>query len=343
MNILIRLPNWLGDSVMATFALEILYQTYPNAKFYLVGSKVSCALFSHYPNTTTLTDNSKQANSRILALYKLAKSIPPCEIAITFQNNFLSALFLFFNRAKTRIGYAKELRSFLLTHPLKKPKKLHESLRFAKLVESLIPNHSIAPKLYLKPPKISITLPPHYQKIAGINAGAAFGGAKRWEEKYFAEVIEDLLKSGFCVILFGVESENPINQKILFHLQQNNKIPPKSNKILNLSGKTSLQELMAYFLKLQILITNDSGPMHIAAAFNIPTIALFGPTDEEETCPFNAKNSHILSLKTLHKALSCQPCKKRSCPLPPDSASHHACMRELKPAFVIAKIHSLIS
>ncbi len=338
MNLLIRLPNWLGDSVMATFALEILYQTYPKAHFYLVGSKVSCALFSHYPNTTTIIDNSKQANSRILALYKLSKAIPPCEIAITFQNNFLSALFLFFNRSKKRIGYANELRSYLLTLHPKKPKKLHESLRFARLVESLIPNHSIAPKLYLKHPKISITLPPHFhnQKIAGINAGASFGNAKRWEEKYFAEVIEDLLNNNFCVILFGIESENPINQKILSHLQ-------KSDKILNLSGKTSIPELMAYFLKLQILITNDSGPMHIAAAFNIPTIALFGPTDEEETCPFNAKNSHILSLKTIHKALPCQPCKKRSCPLPNNSTNHHACMRELKPAFVITKIHSLIS
>lgn len=338
MNILIRLPNWLGDAVMATFALEILYRTYPNAHFYFVGSKVSCALFNHYPNTTTIVDNSKQAKFRVLALYRLARAIPFCEIALTFQNNFLSALFLFFNRAKKRIGYANELRSLLLNIALKKPKKLHESLRFAKLVETIIPNHCVAPRLYLKPPKISITLPAHFNhsKIAGINAGAAFGSAKRWEEQYFAAVIEDLLKHDFCVILFGVESENPINEKILSYLEQ-------SNRIINLSGKTNIQELMVYFLKLQILITNDSGPMHIAAALNIPTIALFGPTNQEETCPFNAEHSYILSLQTFHKALSCQPCKKRSCPISQDSADYHACMRELKPNWVIEKIHSLIS
>lgn len=338
MNILVRLPNWLGDAVMATFGLEILYQTYPNAHFYLIGSKVSCELFDHYPNTTTIVDTSKKATFRIQALYKLAKEIPPCEIAITFQNNFLSALFLFFNGAKKRIGYANEMRSFLLTIHPKKYKNLHESLRFAKLIETIIPNHSIIPKLYLKPPTTKITLPPYFQnqKIAGINAGAAFGSAKRWKEEYFAEVIKDLLKQDFCIILFGVESENPINEKILSYL-------PKNEKILNLSGKTNIQNLMAYFSKLHFLLTNDSGPMHIAAALEIPTFALFGPTNQEETSPFNAKDSHILSLKTFHKSLPCQPCKKRICPLPKNSKDYHACMLNLTPSLVLPKIHSLIS
>ncbi|MDE5603142.1 MAG: lipopolysaccharide heptosyltransferase II [Helicobacter sp.] len=339
MNILIRIPNWLGDAVMATFAMEILYQSYPQAHFYLVGSEVSCGLFSHYPNTTLLIDESKKKKFRIFHLYVLAKKIPSCDIAFTLQNNFLSALFLFFNGAKQRIGYNKEMRSLLLTKAPKKQPNLHEVLHFSSLIKTLIPNTHLSPKLYLRKPHLEISLPQHWQnqKIAGINAGAAFGSAKRWKEEYFAEIIAFLLDKNFKILLFGVTSENTINEKILSFL------PPNPQDILNLSGQTTIQSLMAYIQRLHLFITNDSGPMHIAAAFEIPTLAIFGPTNEEESGPFNAKNAHILSLKTLNQTLSCQPCKKRVCPFPKDSKTFHACMTDLKPPFIIQKIQSLIS
>lgn len=355
MNILVRIPNWLGDAVMATYALEILFDRFPNAHFYLVGSPVSVALFAHYPRVSILVDSSKKAKCRILSLYKLAKKVPPCTLAFTFQNNLLSALLLYFNGARFRVGFAKEMRSFLLHHHPKKPKNTHEAMRFAMLVESAlhsprfqalqIPIHShapIEPKLYLKKPNLQITLPKHFQdsKIAGINAGAAFGAAKRWEESYFAEVIVYFLRQNYNVILFGVESENPINTAIIEHTQ---KLHPTQNRILNLSGQTTIESLIAYFLKLDFLLTNDSGPMHIASALGIPTLALFGPTNTQETCPFNAKNAHILSLETLGKKLPCMPCMQRTCPLSKDSKDYHACMRNLTPNFVISKIQSLIS
>ena len=112
MNILVRIPNWLGDAVMATYALEILFECFPKAHFYLVGSRVSVALFTHYPRVSILIDSSKKAKSRIFSLYKLAKEIPPCTLAFTFQNSLLSALLLYFNGARFRVGFAKEMRSF---------------------------------------------------------------------------------------------------------------------------------------------------------------------------------------------------------------------------------------
>ncbi|TLD89098.1 lipopolysaccharide heptosyltransferase II [Helicobacter sp. MIT 05-5294] len=372
MNILVRIPNWLGDAVMATYALEILFLRFPHAHFYLVGSGVSIALFAHYPRVSVIEDRSKKAKFRIPNLYSLAKSIPPCDLGFTFQNNLLSALLLFFNRTKFRVGFSTEMRSFLLTLHPQKPKNLHEALRFSTLIESTlhapkfqkfqvqhndpnalessnaIPNPT--PKLYLNPPpKHAITqavLPQHFKdsKIAGINAGAAFGAAKRWEESHFALVIEFLLRLDFKVILFGVQSENAINEKILKSLQEIPHFPQNLQaNILNLSGKTTIESLMAYFVQLDFLLTNDSGPMHIASAFGIPTLALFGPTNTRETCPFNAENSHILSLETLGQPLQCAPCMKRTCPLPKDSAGFHACMRHLTPNLVIAKIQSIIS
>lgn len=349
MNILIRLPNWLGDAVMATYGLEILFANFKNAHFFLVGSKVSTALFAHYPNTTTLEDISKRSKFRILNLYKLAKKIPPCDLALTFQNNFLSALFLAFNGAKFRIGFAKELRSFLLHYHLKKPKATHEAMRFALLATSaleLLKNQAeivaIPKKLYLKPQPINITLPSNFKnsKIAGINAGATFGSAKRWGETYFAKCIEYLLEQNYKILLFGIESENPINTAILAHLPVELQ---HDNSILNLSGKTDIPSLMAYFSHLDLLLTNDSGPMHIASALGIPTLALFGPTNAQETAPFCAKNSQIISLETLGEKLSCMPCMQRSCPLPKDSEDYHKCMSALTPEIVIKTLQFLIN
>ncbi len=362
MNILIRIPNWLGDAVMATYALEILFLRFPKANFYLVGSTASVALFAHYPKINIIEDQSKKANFRILSLYHLAKSIPPCDLGFTFQNNLLSAIFLFFNGAKFRAGFNTEMRSFLLTFHPNKPKNIHEALRFSTLVESALhssklqdlqecnPNqnqHSpLSPKLYLKKPSLQVSLPAHFKdsKIIGINAGAAFGAAKRWEESYFAKVIEFLLQQNYKIILFGVAGENAINDKILeYLLTMSNLRKNLLENILNLSGKTTIPTLMAYFIKLHFLLTNDSGPMHIASAFGIPTLALFGPTNSKETCPFNAKNSHIISLETLGQPLVCAPCMQRTCPLPKDSATFHACMRHLTPEIVITKIQSILN
>ncbi len=219
---------------MATYALEILFAHFPKAHFYLVGSAASIALFAHYPRVSIIEDKSKKAKFRILNLYRLAKSIPPCDLGFTFQNNLLSALLLFLNGTKFRAGFDTEMRGFLLTFHPKKPKNIHEALRFSTLVEFVLhspklqnlqaqnPNQTppLAPKLYLKPPTLEVALPQHFKdsKIIGINAGAAFGSAKRWEESYFVQVIESLLQQNYKIILFGVASENAINDKILEHL-----------------------------------------------------------------------------------------------------------------------------
>ncbi len=336
MNILIRIPNWLGDAVMATYALELLFVNFKNAHFYLVGSATSIALFAHYPRVSIIEDQSKKSRLRIWNLYSLAKSIPPCEIAITFQNTFLSALFLFFNGARWRVGFKTEMRSFFLHYAPQKPKHIHEALRFFSLAESVVQRCckeivSIPQKLYLKPKSLQINLKDSFKhsKIAGINAGAAFGAAKRWESSYFAEVILFLLQKNYKIILFGVVSENQINEEIA------RLVNTSSENLLNLSGKTSIQELISYFLKLDFLLTNDSGPMHIANALGVRTLALFGPTNALETAPFCATNARIISLETLGIPVPCAPCLMRSCPLRKDSKEYHQCMRKLEPRFVI--------
>ncbi|MDY3114162.1 MAG: lipopolysaccharide heptosyltransferase II [Helicobacter sp.] len=349
MKILVRLPNWLGDAIMASYALEILRQAFKEVQFYLVGSKVAIELFKtqNFKNTTLLVDNTKCGGilSRILKTRQFAKKIPPCDIAITLQNNFPSALLLYFNNAAFKIGFSANCRRIFLDSSPKKPQNLHEAMRYATLIfkaleafKKEIPQ--IKPKLYLNPINVeSQILPLDFKgvKLLGVNAGAAFGSAKRWEVESFAKVAEHFLNKNFKILLFGIDSEREINEAILEKITESLK-----SGILNLCGKTNLSNLLQILPHLRLFLTNDSGPMHLASALNVKTLALFGPTRDDETSPFNAKNSRIISLKTLGIPLKCAPCMKRSCPLSRDSKDYHACMKNLSVKAVISELEAML-
>lgn len=151
----------------------------------------------------------------------------------------------------------------------------------------------------------------------GINPGAAYGSAKRWEEKYFIEIILYFLSQNCAVFIFGNDSLN-----LPPHIAQN-------PLLRNLINKTTISELVDYIALMDIFISNDSGPMHIAAAFRVPLIALFGATDSHQTAPW-VDNAVILD-----KHLPCAPCKKRECPL-----KHHNCMKLITPDEVIECVNA---
>jgi heptosyltransferase-2 len=148
----------------------------------------------------------------------------------------------------------------------------------------------------------------------GINPGAAYGPAKRWPPEKFAEVANRLGEE-FQLVLFGGPGEEGIVQEIEGRL----KVPA-----VNLCGKLTLPELASQIAGLSLFITNDSGPMHIGAAYNIPLVAIFGPTDWRETSPY----SPVAQIARI--PIECAPCKRRECPL-----GHHRCMEELSPERVV--------
>lgn len=326
MRILLRLPTWLGDAVMATPTIELLKSHYPQASFTLVGSDASIGLFEYKDHPYRLfVDKSKQAKNRFFATYRLAKKVGQHDIAITFQNNFYSALLLFFTKTPCRIGYAKELRSLLLTHAFPQLSSIHQVERYLHLLLALhisIPKH---PKLHLV-----CTPDTRGKKIRiGINAGAAYGSAKRWCEAYFIEVMLTLLEKDYEVILYGGKSETMANNRIVSALKSLSSI----KNLVDLTAKTNIQELISSIASLDLFLTNDSGPMHIASSLNIPIIALFGPTDSQETSPYNTQAARIL----INKNLPCAPCKKRECPL-----KHHQCMKSITPDEVLHQIDKII-
>lgn len=180
-------------------------------------------------------------------------------------------------------------------------------------------NHGL--KLYFEPEIFA-------RKTLGLNPGASYGSAKRWYPLYFAKVAQEFAND-FDIVIFGGSSESEICDEIAHQLSKN------GVKFTNLCGKTTIKELCEMIAGIAksggIFITNDSGPMHIAAAFKTPTIALFGPTRWRETSPYTNENARIL-----HLNLPCMPCMKRVCPL-----GTHACMKNLLPQMAIDAIKEL--
>ena len=304
-TIFIELPTWLGDAIMATPAIEELIKKYPNAKLTFFGSYVSTeALKAHPKCIKTIVDESKNSKIRLFWLCKMAKKIGKFDIAISFRSSFTSTLFLKFIKSKQKLQYNKN--AF----------KGHQVEKYASFLG--VKPQSL--KLYQEPFK-------YKSKTVGINPGATYGSAKRWYPKEFAKVADTLSKEyGYDIVIFGGPNEKEIAKEIENTLHIKN--------FINLAGKTSINELIKKIGGLSGFITNDSGPMHIAAAYGVPTVCIFGPTDYKETSQWMNGKSVIIS-----KDLDCSPCMKRSCPL-----KHHNCMKMITADDVIAEIkhHQLL-
>jgi lipopolysaccharide heptosyltransferase II len=309
MRIFIELPTWLGDAVMSTPAIENIVAAYPKAQIVFFGSFVACELFKPHPNCEfTFVDDTKKAKLRLFLIFLIGKKLDKFDIAISFRSSFISKILLFGIKAKQKFQFKK---SILNQHQVQKYINfVSNSLQLRELKNDL--------KLYFAPQKSD-------GKILALNPGASYGSAKRWYPQYFAQVALSFADK-YEIVIFGGSNEIGICNEIEQILLQS------GVKCKNLVSKTTISELCSNIATISqnngIFITNDSGPMHIASAFKVKTIALFGPTKFSETSPWKNENAKIL-----HLNLQCMPCMKRSCPL-----GTHECMKELTPKMVIKEI-----
>lgn len=423
-SILVRLPNWLGDSVMVSPAFEWLKKSFENADFTLVGTKASCGIYERDSRVKRIIiDTSKSSKCRIYATKKLANQIGAHDIAITFSNTFFSALLLYWSKSAVRIGYAKNARSFLLTDALalykydtqgnikhqvhlyleliallesvqrqaynmcenlldsqdnvsfsaQNPQKLQEWLKGIEKLQNATADSTLLHEAHFKLDLLPVlaTMPlqlisspltlPTQSYAIGINPGAAFGSAKCWEKSYFVDIIKHFLTLSYNVYLFGSSDSSRTNTQIA------DSVASHTNAYFfhNLTDKTNLSQLIDYIAAMNVFITNDSGPMHIAAALKVPMVAIFGPTNINETAPYSP--TPLTSLPLIHtnantkiavshnandeykrlapydtcillcKYVPCAPCKKRECPL-----KHHNCMKLITPQEVITHTINLL-
>ncbi|MCG3709073.1 glycosyltransferase family 9 protein [Aliarcobacter butzleri] len=309
-EIFIEIPSWLGDAIMATPAIDNLIITYPDAQITLLGSFVSTQAFQSYPNIKrVIVDDTKKSGNRYKNLISLAKSIERVDLAISFRRSISSKFMMFFIKAKKKFNYRRLTK-----------KEIHLCIRYNDFVNKVLnlKNEVGDLKLYFKPFNYG-------KPTLGINPGATYGSAKRWYPEEFAKIAIEMSKK-YDIVIFGGPAETNIAKDI-----ENELVSKGITNYQNLAGKTTIPELIEKIAGLDLFITNDSGPMHIAAAYKVKTVAIFGPTKFTETNQWNNPNGEIVT-----KNLDCAPCMKRVCPL-----KHHNCMKNITAADVLNVIVKL--
>jgi len=308
MKILIELPTWLGDSVMVTPAIENLANFHNDSEITLIGSAIAISTLKNHPKIT----KTYALKKNYFSLYKTTKCFGKFDLFFSFRGSFRSKFIKFLISSKSKYQFDK-----------KKYNKGHQVEKYNNFINDSLQIKTIAGKLILHNEKQSND---KKNKLLGINPGASYGSAKRWYPKYFADVASDL-SSQYDIVIFGGLGETNIAKDIEKYL-----IEKGVNNYQNLSGQTSIIELMSLIANLDVFITGDSGPMHLAAAYQIPTVTIFGPTNAIETSQWMNEKSIVVK-----KNLECQPCMKRVCPL-----KHHNCMKLIRPSEVLTEVKRII-
>lgn len=316
---LIRGVNWVGDSVMSVAAIREIRRLYPSAHLTLLVSSWVAGLYQdqNLVDEIWVLESSRPGWRQ---LNELRHRLRGFDMAILFQNAFRAALMAYLARIPQRAGYATDGRRLLLSQsatPRIKAMRRHQIYYYL----DLLYQSGISPVNYLKAEDFrpDIRLKPSQQgsqkaarllaeagadplqPFVVLNPGAYFGSAKRWFTDRYAAVADRLIEEeGVEVVIVGSAGESMIADEIRSYMKHSPRI---------LSGKTDLPALMGLLRRCRVLITNDSGPMHLASALQVPQVALFGSTDEIATGPWSRKANVI------HKHVECSPCLLRECPI----------------------------
>lgn len=339
-RILVRGVNWLGDAVMTTPALLRLRERFPDAHVTMLTPAKLRDLWQNHPavNETFSIETGE-------ILFSVAKRIRAGDFdtALVLPNSPRSAMEAWLAGIPNRIGYARPWRNFFLTTAVRSrpdaikmrkrsvseiqelasgnakrgrksldvPATAHQVHDFLHLVGALgaIPD-LLPPQLRVAPEEIELVrkkfgLENISQPIFGLNAGAEYGPAKRWPKERFAEAAKEIQKQTNCFwLLFGGKGDVEIARSI------ENQV--SNRDIRNLAGQTSLRELMALLKLCRIVLTNDTGPMHLAAALGVPVVVPFGSTSPELTGPISSAGIRHQLIKS---DAPCAPCFLRECPI----------------------------
>ena len=308
MKLLVELPTWLGDCVMATPAIENIVNFHNDVEITFIGSFVSIEALKNHPKVVKTEVLSKKYTD----LYKISQELGKFDVFFSFRSSVRSKFLKFLILAKNKYQFDKNQYA-----------DRHQVEKYNDFVNEALGVNFPAGKLTLSTINYQLST----NKTIGLNPGASYGSAKRWYPQEFAKVASELSKK-YDIVIFGGASEIDIANDIEKELIKNN---VKNYK--NLAGKTTISELISKISRLDLFITGDSGPMHVAAAFQVPTVAIFGPTKDKETSQWRNEKSIIVK-----KNLECQPCMKRTCPL-----KHHNCMKLIKAVDVLNAFKDIYS
>jgi len=324
------MPNWVGDAVMATPALAVIRTSFPGARITVAANPLVAELFDFHPDCDQVLRFDKHLAHHGFGGFRRFCQVLRKErfdLAIFLQNAFEAAFMAVLAGIPRRAGYRTDGRGILLTHgvaAVDKKHGMHHVDYYLHMLRQLgMSGGSGSLRLALAPAeKAWATERLGPGDWVAVNPGASYGSAKRWFPERFAAVADGLADEfGIKVVLTGGPGESEIGRDI----EQSMKVAP-----LNLIGSTSVRELMAILAHCRLVVTNDSGPMHVAAAFATPIVAVFGPTDHTTTSPASD------NCRIVRQSVDCAPCMLRECP------TDHRCMERISADAVLDAARSLL-
>ncbi len=340
-NVLVVLPNWVGDAVLAGPALRALRERFSDGRItyllrpYLRELLGGCPWYDqllYWPSRKK--GIPKQTTLNLLKQLRGNKY----DLAVLLSNSFRAAVTMSLAKIPRRVGYDRDGRGMLLTDKLL-PDRYNgrflpiSALKYYMSVADYLgcdtTNHQL--ELFAEPPfeqEVESLFVRHgldsNKGVAVINPGASFGAAKCWPAEHFAAVGDHLVEEhDLHVVIACSGREIPIARKVASLM--------KHSAVALSDPVVGLGTLKSLIKRCGILVTNDTGPRHFAAAFGVPVVTVFGSTDPRwtETLYVRERAARI--------EVDCGPCMKRVCP-----EKHHRCMRELKPERVIEQVRQLL-
>ncbi len=332
-RILIIGPSWVGDMMMAQSLFILLKQNNPACSIDVLAPSWSLPILAHMPEVSdSIISPFKHGETSLRQRYLLGKSLRNrhYDQAVILPNSLKSALVPYWAHIPIRTGFIGEIRYGLVNDARKLDRvRLPKTvMRFASL--AFPANQSLPdvprPRLKTDTQEVRTTfknlnLTPGDAPVLALCPGAEYGPAKQWPANHFAQLANERLDLGWQVYLLGSDKDSDICNRINAATE---------NQCTNLAGKTELGQVIDLMSQASAIVSNDSGLMHIAAALDLPLVAIYGSSDPEFTPPLSDK-AEILSL-----SLPCSPCFKRQCPL-----GHLDCLNKLEPGKVSKAIDTL--
>jgi heptosyltransferase-2 len=333
-NILVRATNWVGDAVMSIPALRALRAAVPGARIAVLAKPWVADLYRREPFCDEILPYTARTT---FEKWQTARGLAPWgfDCAILLQNAFEAAALAWAARIPERIGFASDGRSLLLTRaiPVPRPGEIprHERFYYLELLRRAGVLEGLPPDEPIRLEGTSTARETGLAKlrgagfpgpVIGVSPGAAYGSAKRWLPERFGEAAASLAADlGAGVALFGSKDERELCATIAAALT----LP-----VRNFAGETTLAEFIDLAAACRVYLTNDSGAMHIASALGVPTVAVFGATDDTATGPTGPL------ARIVREPVECSPCLRRECPI------DHRCMTRVEASRVAREALDLL-
>ena len=340
-RLLVLAPNWLGDVVMALPALQAIRRWRPDAHL-AVAARASVApiltLSPGIDEVITLAGRGdwRDRGGRTANAARLREG--RFGTAVLLPNSFHSAWLVRQAGIPQRWGYARDLRAWLLTRAVPRPRGVTQASYYLDLATALgAPSEPLTASLAI-PGALAAAAAATLRQggwegepLVAFAPGAASGPAKQWPPSRVGLVAAQMAATGRVTPVFvGAATDRDAIDEALRSFRA---ASPGHGRVLDLGGRTDLPTLAAVLARCQAVLSNDSGAMHVAAAVGVPVAALFGPTDERATAPLAHPSGAAVDLLT--GQAECRPCHLRTCPI------DHRCMTSITVSHVVARLQLL--